>query len=933
MGTQTPQSPYRAGGGTPEPRRVASGVTEIVPSPAPPVPIRRRRVVAFGLIALALAVLIPLTWVLQAAVVSRAGGEVQARTAQRETVAAVQARASALVGAMRREAVTVAALPAVQTALTDTARGASGGALAALHRRELTDFTSVEVYAPGLDLVAWRGGAFRLGVRATPDTLLSLAIADGAGRRALTAWAPVIASGETVGAVRVVRLAQAAVPVRNRFLQDYDVADDWRDEIEGPFEVLISSRQTPPTPEAVPLVGLANRIVGWVRVPVPSSGALTDGVRARFQAAMAFWAVLVLGWALVGLARLYVVLVRRAGRQNARRHWSEAAGALLTFGAALAATRFALLRLDVPVRWLGASRETPPLFDPLILASDLGWGLLRSPGDLALTALFALALAAAALVFALRYAASASPARGPIRAILSLGAVVAAGGLAARGVAAVARSAVLDAPQLGYADRTGPIMDGMLAVAMGSIVAVAAAGVCGVAAVALIAQRGMRQRGWLLMGLLAAGGGALAMVTAPDQPLAGGAALGLFGAVLGAVLHGRPERWGWPLTFRGMLTAVFVVAPVAYSFMVGPLGERTDALLADAAELFAGGRDERVTYALDQVLAEARADDALRPALLDAVAVADSLRRRGIVAPGPLAPAVPDTSDASLASLDSTRQSLDDLAAGLVQSSLLGSLADVAAELRFISPTGDTLGGFAEGGAPPAPAADVLAFSSMRDRYRERNEGGFFVGSAPSPDRRGLPRYAGIGPLAEGDGDPRAWIYVRATPRPARFASETPFPRVLAPAGLFGLDDEAVGYAEYDDGVRARGGDEAPFRLDPRASTPRSPRRARAAARQTETADGATVRGLLRPRRATTPATWWPSARPLATGSMCCWSCCGSPGRTGRRRDRVYLVGVPCGGVPGCCPAARPASATGAQPVPHRRPRERGADGRRGAAA
>ena len=101
----------------------------------------------------------------------------------------------------------------------------------------------------------------------------------------------------------------------------------------------------------------------------------------------------------------------------------------------------------------------------------------------------------------------------------------------------------------------------------------------------------------------------------------------------------------------------------------------------------------------------------------------------------------------------------------------------------------------------------------MRDRYRERAETGFFVDSAPSPDRRGLPRYAGIGPLAELAGEeaaeePRAWIYVRATPRPARFAAETPFPRVLAPADLFGLDDDAVAYAEYDDGVRARGGDE-----------------------------------------------------------------------------------------------------------------------------
>ncbi len=837
-------------------RRVASGVTD----PALP-SLRQRRARAFGLVALGLMLLVPVTWALEAALTARAGGERAARAAQARTVAAVQSRATALVATIQREAEAIAALPEVQNALASPEASlgdsASGVAVAALLSRALPPFVSVEVYAPGLELVAWNGDTFQLGVRAVPDTLLSLAVPDRAARRALTVWAPVTVGDSARGAVRVVRLAQAAVPVRNRYLQDYDIADEWRDGIDSPFEVLVSGRTAPPRPEAQPLAGIAGRTVGWVRVPVPTAAALTDGVQARFRDAMAFWVVLLLGWLVTGLGRLYADTLARAATHDtgphAARLWRQSVLALAGFCLALVGTRYALLHLDVPVRWLGNGRETPPLFDPLILASDLGWGLVRSPGDLALTALFAVVIAGATLAYALRIAAASGEtwADRDARGATGFVGVMRVGIASAMGAAAlgsVARSAVLDAPQLGYADRTGPIIDGLLTLAMGSVVAVGAAALCGIAAVVLLSRDDARS--WhvaqAILGVLTAAFAA-GLVTGSNIAAASGVTLALAGVGLGTVLAGRQERWGWPLTFRGLLLGVFVLAPIAYGFMAGPLGERTDALLSDAARSFAGGRDERVTYALDQVLAEARADDALRPALLDAVAVADSLRLRGTrVAPGPLAPeAVLDTSDVALASLDSTRQSLGDLAAGLVQSSLLGSLADVAAELRFISPTGDTLGGYAEGGAPPAPEADPLAFATMRERYRERDESGFFVDSAPSPDRRGLPRYAGIGPLAETSGqitgeEPRAWIYVRATPRPARFAAETPFPRVLAPANLFGLDDEAVAYAEYDDGVRARGGDEAPFRLP--ESIYDALENGAGAALLNEEADGETVR-------------------------------------------------------------------------------------------
>ena len=163
------------------------------------------------------------------------------------------------------------------------------------------------------------------------------------------------------------------------------------------------------------------------------------------------------------------------------------------------------------------------------------------------------------------------------------------------------------------------------------------------------------------------------------------------------------------------------------------------------------------------------------------------------------------------------RRTLDELAESLVTTSLLGSLADVATDIRFISPDGRTLGQYArEGIGPPLPPSDPLSYASMRERYAERGESGFYRASATVRGQRGQTRTAAIGPINAGDGETKAWIYVLTTPRAARLATETPFPRVLAPSELFGTDDEGIAYAEYNDGVlvRYRGG-AAPSRLNP----------------------------------------------------------------------------------------------------------------------
>jgi len=707
----------------------------------------------------------------------------------------------------------MAAQEDVQAALRRDTVEVSGGAISALQTLDVGPRDAVEVYALSRQRVAWAGFSFPLRRGGIPDTVVSRTVVDPVGRRALVVWQPVRVDSQLVGAVRVVRLAQASVPVRNQYLQDYDLSDSWRGEVSRPFAIQFIPRAQPPSPTAVPLTGFGDRLLGWAEVPRPSVRALQTYVRTTMRGLAAFWGVLLVGWLLAGLGAAWLAAIRAAETVDTKQAWVRAGLLLVGLVGAGVASRYALLVADIPVRWLDAGNRPTALFDPTYLASDVGGGLLRSAGDLGITAAVAVVLIAAVLMYVLRLA-SASRQRwgGSARSVLALGGV----GLAAAGavwiVQLVVRQITLNTA-LAFREPGGVVIDGLMLTALGSLATLAVAGVLILASALLVARIALRDGVWAwVLPIAVALCAAVGVAATDDMNL--WAALGLVSAsaALVVALLGRSERWTWPLTFRGVLVGALVTAPLVYGFMQEPLEARTKERIASAARVFADQRDRRVEFALDQVLEEARADDALLPAILNAISAADSIRRDG----GRPEEIVEE--DSLLAEeMGPERRTLDELAESLVTTSLLGSLADVGTDIRFISPAGRTLGQYARDGAGPMlPAPDPLSYLSMRELYAERGEGGFYRESATVRGRRGQTRTAAIGPIRTTEGETEAWIYVVTTPRAARLATETPFPRVLAPSELFGTDDEGIAYAEYTDGVlvRYRGG-VAPSRLNP----------------------------------------------------------------------------------------------------------------------
>ncbi|NNF58111.1 MAG: hypothetical protein HKN04_07695, partial [Rhodothermaceae bacterium] len=400
-------------------------------------------------------------------------------------------------------------------------------------------------------------------------------VLDGVERRILVLWLPIRdAGGQQLGAVRAMRLAQVEVPVRNRYLQDYDLAELWRGDIMPPFAVAFTGRRRVFRGDPAPLTGPDGTILGWAQVVLPSEALLVAEVRGQARSIMAFWLVLLGGWLLAGCWAVLNHALRRAIWGRGGLAWWRAGAVLVGWVGVWSGARFGLLALEVPARWVERGGFASSLFDPAYLGSSVLWGLLQSAGDLLLTAIWMVGLAAVALRFALLRTAAArlhEPAPSArLRALVGLiGLAVGALGIVTLFVVG-ARHAILDAT-LGYFDRSGPMPEPLTVLVFASLLGWAGATVALVAAAVLLARVRMHlgpsptSRVWKgVFGLL---GTAFVLIyasvpLAAVPPWVAGVMIGVAGSGVALFVLSRPKRWVGLLTIRGLLVCVLLVVPL-----------------------------------------------------------------------------------------------------------------------------------------------------------------------------------------------------------------------------------------------------------------------------------------------------------------------------------------------------------------------------------
>lgn len=776
-------------------------------------PLRR-----FVLIALALLLLVGGVRALEEIAVQRvlAAGDQGAMQAAENAVERVADRLTLLQTDLHQRARRLVDAPEVREALM---QGDASRAIVLFDRLDLPDGYAAELYTPLPELIAWRGPGLPLDPAARRlaflDTTQSAIVEDGVFRTGMAVWMPVRDEGRVIGAVRTVRVLRMQVPVRNEYLRDFDLLEEWTRGLAAPVSVVYADRSSPEAdlPEVVERVrSLDGFLLARVSAEPPTEASIVFSLRSRYRQALSFAVALLFGWGLFGL-----ILVTRRSFGHALE--TERPGPRLRAGVSFLAVlgaiwgfRYALLSLGMPAR-LVAGSPTPAAFDPAFLGSGFGGGIAGSAVELVITAVFALftgGVMAAAGVQVARYRRQRVRAGDDERP--------GAGTLLRLAVAAVISVAVLIAGMLlvhratadatlGYFDRAGPFPEGLVMLAFGSFLLVMLSVVLVAMALALFAGVGDRRRA--VAGLLTGGAailGAAAILPWPGfQPVIGVAVLAT-GGFAAFLIERDPGRWVLPFSMRGVLAATLVLAFITYPIVSQSLAIKEEARLRDALQDFVDGEDPRVAFALESVLVDARNAPLVRQTLARAA-------QTQVVRPG-------------LA---------DSLAADLVTGSLLAGLGDYQVGLTLHDPDGRVLGrhveevlprGFADAGQAPPRPPDPFAFNRLRRLYDvEADFAGFVVERRPAGQRGSKFRYAGIGPVRMDVNGERTvgWITARAEPRPARYVAETPFPRVLVPAGLHRFADDEWVFADFEDGVlhRSRGADFGRFRLpDPAAALP-----------------------------------------------------------------------------------------------------------------
>ena len=764
-----------------------------------------------------LAVFLPLTWTARQIHVARV--EAQSGERQRavvdEALDQIEAHFSAMQAELIDRAERVAEAPVVIDGLrTRQRRGLTIGPESVVSHFSELDVpygASVELYDPNFQLVAWKGFSMSIEpATGSPPVVHALrtAISVDDLRQALVVWVPVRSGPRVLGVVRAMRLVRYDAPVRNEYIRDVSLVQQWNRLTNLPASLTLDPVEAPAGSSRI-LEGVDGSVLGRISVVTPAAEQLVEEAAARFNDILVFWTVLLIFWVMGGAWSVYRHFLKGLP-PGARSMW-RAVGWFAAVATLWWLVRFALLEMNVPGRWQQGREPLAPLFDPIHFASGLGGGLLRSTGDFLITSIFFLVFAVAFAEVAQRFGRRAvehyrhgewirRAASSPGRAMIFIVGGVAAGTIVVEAltlvIALTARHVVLDST-FDFLARRGLVPETLLLLVYGTLILAAigvlllSVGVVWITASAVVRRSVPGAAAWtfwssvglsaaipllLLYSLTTIGNYvswpvSLSMLAVPY-------ALAVF------VMHRESSRNDL-FVLRSILPAIFLVTVLLYPMLYSGVDARRRIQMVDAAETFAEGRDPRVLFAIEQLLRGARTNERVQALLANR-----------------------ETSG------------LDTVAASSFHGSLLLSLPAYDVSVTFFDEAGRALGRYFDTGQMLDAAAlaqiQPLQDHILRQMYEEAGDQAVVVApitGVREPDRF---QFEGIAPVVDAEeADTLGWVTARAEPQTILRNGGTPFPRVLLPSGSYDDLFANLSIAHFRDGllVRSMGRDFGRYRL------------------------------------------------------------------------------------------------------------------------
>ena len=467
--------------------------------------------------------------------------------------------------------------------------------------------TSVELYSADFELRAWSGASIL--PRPDPDSVevdMVVRLSGDTFRKALVLWMQVGRSG----LVRVVRAVESTA-VETSMLGYTDIDERWRSETGLLIDVEFEKDGGPLVEGAVvvPLVNGVGEELGWALILPAASEAMVIRAEERFRNVEAFWWTLLAFWLAVGLWR--TVGLRIDERESGGTRLVIAGTVRL---ATLWALRYLLLLLDVPGRWFRPG-PAEDVFDPVFLASEVGGGIARSVGDLAVTSLFLLVAALAVFDLVARYRPRQrppSPAAIVAAAVFAVSVIVTTVFLHAE----LTRQSMLDTT-LDFFAWTGITPEPLVLVVFGALLlSTVATLIEGMAAVVWFARwtrmddeqkpAGLPALAFLAVFLVAV------LVSGQIAPDSSGGLVPWWSLMMHFAAMFWPAyrflslkpSWLRSLRLRSLLITVLVSAILLYPFLYAGMAEQRRERLLEVADSFASRGDAQTTRAIRAVLEE-----------------------------------------------------------------------------------------------------------------------------------------------------------------------------------------------------------------------------------------------------------------------------------------------------------------------------------------